>query len=295
MTSSGVSAIIPTYNRPDKLRVSLERILACEPPPAEVIVHADGGDNQTATLIRAGFPQVRLIESVDRVGPGGGRNRLLAAAACRFVASFDDDSYPVDTDYFARLELAFEKSPETAVLAAAIFHNGEQVEPDDRRCRWVADFVGCGCAYRREAFMRTTGFVPLPLAYGMEEVDLALRLHGSGWRILQSPWLRVRHETDRQHQADPAITSATVANLPLLTYLRYPVACWWVGLAQTMSRVCWLALHRRWRGITGGFYRVPGLIRSYAGYRRTVSMSALNSYLRLRRRPVDCGNISSSG
>ena len=33
-------------------------------------------------------------------GPGGGRNRLIGAATSPLIASFDDDSWPLDRDYF---------------------------------------------------------------------------------------------------------------------------------------------------------------------------------------------------
>jgi glycosyltransferase involved in cell wall biosynthesis len=289
MAFVNISVIIPTYNRVDKLQVSLRRILACDPSPGEVIVHVDGGDTQTAVFVRSKFPEVRLIESAIRSGPGGGRNQLMAAASYPIVASFDDDSYPLDTDYFARLGMIFDEFPSVAVLGAAIFHQGEEIKPTDLSCRWVADFVGCGCAYRREAFLFTTGFVPLPIAYGMEEVDLAIRLHGSGRSILETRWLRVMHLTTRQHHLAPTITAAAVANLCLLTYLRYPITCWGIGFVQVVNRIWWLLRSKRWQGILAGLVQAPRLIRRYAVYRGTVSASALHSYLRLRRQTIDVG------
>ena len=293
MAFAKLSVVIPTYKRLEKLRISLQRILACEPSPGEVIVHVDAGDTETGRYVRSSFPEVRCIESADRVGPGGGRNRLIAQASYPLVASFDDDSYPVDVDYFFRVERMFNEFPQAAVLAAVIFHEGEEVMPDDRSCLWVADFVGCGCAYRREAFLQTAGFVPLRLAYGMEEVDLALRLHGSGWGILHSRWLRVLHNTNRQQQSLPTVTAATIANIFLLAYLRYPLSQWGIGIVQAINRVWWLLWHNRWGGILAGFAQIPSLIRSYSGYRGTVPVSVLNSYLRLRKEPLNAGTIGT--
>ena len=58
------------------------------------------------------------------------------------------------------------------------------------------------CVYRRSAFLEAGGYVPLPVAYGMEEVDLALRLHSRGGKILTTPWLRVFHNTDLKRHAE---------------------------------------------------------------------------------------------
>ena len=74
----------------------------------------------TLHAIRDAFPEVRVLRSSDQVGPGGGRNKLVSAAQFEFVASFDDDSYPIDSDYFARARKVFDRFPEASVICAAI-------------------------------------------------------------------------------------------------------------------------------------------------------------------------------
>jgi GT2 family glycosyltransferase len=286
-----ISVVIATCNRPHQLLATLGRILECVPQPTEVIVHVDANDTASVSALEQAFPKVRVLLSSMRVGPGGGRNRLVAETSQPIVASFDDDSYPLDCDYFARLEKLFAAFPKAGVVAAAISHQGEEVQPHEARCEWVSDFVGCGCGYRRVAFSQTSGYVPLAPAYGMEEVDLSLRLHGLGWGILRSPWLRVRHDTSRQHHEDPAITAATIANLFLLTYLRYPPSRWWIGFGQAAKRVGWLLRHGRRRGILAGFGLVLPLIRKYRNYRSTVPTRVLQSYLRLRQEPIAAGAV----
>jgi GT2 family glycosyltransferase len=284
---ANVSVVIPTYNRTEKLGVALEHILACDPAPAEVITHVDGGDIKTAGFLRSRFPGVKVLESEARVGPGGGRNKLIAAASLPIVASFDDDSYPIDHDYFGRLQAIFDRHAGAAVLGGVVFEDGDEIRTNKADCRWVADFHGGACAYRRSAFLETSGYVPLPVAYGMEEVDLALRLHAAGWGILESSWLRVRHESDRRHQYSPAITAGMVANVALCAYLRYPVTLWWVGAVQTMKMI-WLMIRlRRFNGVLAGLGRIPVLAMRYRSYRSTVSSPKLRSYLRLRRNPKD--------
>src|SRR6202008_3799831 len=173
--------------------------------------------------IRQSFPSVRVLRSDMQVGPGGGRNKLVDAAVSEFVASFDDDSYPIDSDYFARAGKLFKQFPDTSVICAMLYHVGESVGLDERSAHWTADFSGGACLYRRQAFLDAGGYVPLPVAYGMEEVDLALRLHARGGRILTTRWLRVFHNNDLRHHADPRITAGSIANLALLAYLRYPM------------------------------------------------------------------------
>ena len=278
-----VSAVIPTWNRVEKLFVSMRLILDCDPPPAELIVHVDAGDTQTAAAVRKHFPDVKLLESSSQIGPGGGRNRLLATAGYELVASFDDDSYPLDRDYFRVLDDLFARFPEAAVVGARVIHEGEAVIPRGASSYRVADFVGCACAYRREAFLATKGYVPLPVAYGMEEVDLSLRLHDRGWAILKTDALRVFHATSRHHHANAVVTRASIANMALLTFLRYPVRYWWIGVGQVFNRVVWLLRHRRWTGLIGGLVCIPTHLYHHRSHRGLVAAKALRNYLALRR------------
>ena len=120
----------------------------------------------------------------------------------------------------------------------------------------------------------------------MEEVDLALRLHSRGERILTSSWLRVFHDTDLQRHGDPRVTAGSIANLALLAYLRYPRSLWFVGLGQCVNRVVWLVRHGRRRGIWMGVTMIPAHLRAHREYRLPLGVNEVKSYLALRRAPV---------
>lgn len=283
---SAITAIVTAYRRRDQALATLQAIERCVPRPAEILVHVDGNETACADAIRAAHPAVRVLLSESHVGPGGGRNRMIDAAAHPLVASFDDDSYPIDTDYFARVAEVFARVPAASVVGAHVYHQHQSIAPDAKTAEWVADFSGGACAYRREHFLATGGYVPLATAYGMEEVDLALRLHAQGRRVLQTRWLRVFHDTDLARHADPEVTAASVANIALLTYLRYPVRLWIVGVGQWLNRIQWLLGHGRRRGVMRGIASIPATVRRHRAARRLVPAAAVRSYLRLRRHPV---------
>lgn len=284
--ASGISAIITAYERIEQTLATLKVIRSCAPAPDEILVHVDDNRVATAHAIRDAFPDVRVVLSHERVGPGGGRNKLLAAVAHDLVASFDDDSYPMDSDYFRSALDLFAKHEDASVICAALYHRGETIALDERRAEWTADFCGGACIFRRSAFLEAGGYVPLPVAYGMEEVDLALRLHARGGRILTSSWLRVFHDTDLQRHGDPRITAGSIANLALLAYLRYPVSLWFVGFGQCVNRVVWLIRHGRLRGIWTGVAMIPAHIRAHRQYRLPLAVRDVKSYLALRRAPL---------
>jgi hypothetical protein len=104
--------------------------------------------------------------------------------------------------------------------------------------------------------------------------------------VLQTSWLRVLHDTDLARHAEPRVTAASVANLALLTYLRYPATMWAVGAGQIVNRIRWLLGHGRHRGVLAGLARIPATVRMHRRHRSTVGASAVRSYLRLRRHPV---------
>jgi GT2 family glycosyltransferase len=234
---------------------------------------------QMTRLLHSSFKDIKVLHSGQPVGPGGGRNRAIASASHNLVASFDDDSYPIDPDYFARLLQLFEQFPNAAVIGAAIYHIDEPIYPDAAIVQWKPNFVGCGCAYRRDVFLQINGYVELPVAYGMEEVDLSLRLHHQEWGILSSSWLRVFHNTRLEHHSQPQITAASIANLALLAYLRYPVTFWWLGIVQCVNRILWLIKNDRFTGILRGIFTIPKLIYRYRRQRQPISVAALKKHL----------------
>jgi len=281
-----ISAIVTAYERIEQTLATLRVIQSCTPPPDELLVHVDANQRECEQAIRKSFPSVRVLRSDGQVGPGGGRNKLVEAAQFELVASFDDDSYPIDADYFARAAKLFAQFSEAAVICAALYHVGEAIELDQQSAEWTADFSGAACFYRRQAFLDAGGYVPLPVAYGMEEVDLALRLHARGDRILTTRWLRVFHNNDLRHHADPRITAGSIANLALLAYLRYPVTLWVIGMGQCANRLLWLLKHGRRRGIVRGVTMIPAHLWANHQYRLPVSKSVVRSYLALRRAPI---------
>jgi GT2 family glycosyltransferase len=281
-----ISAIVTAYERIEQTLATLRVIQSCTPPPDEVLVHVDANRRDCEQAIRKAFPTARVLLSEEQVGPGGGRNKLVDAAKFEFVASFDDDSYPIDVDYFARAAKLFEQFPDAAVICAALYHAGETIGLDERSAQWTADFSGGACIYRRQAFLDAGGYVPLPVAYGMEEVDLALRLHARGGRILTTRWLRVFHNTNLERHADPLVTAGSIANLALLAYLRYPVTLWVVGMGQCANRLLWLLRHGRRRGILKGMTMIPAHLWANHRYRLPVSKDVVRSYLALRRAPI---------
>ncbi len=281
-----VTAIVTAYCRIPETLATLAKLKTSLPCPEEILVHVEAGGEECLAAISNSFPGVRTLTSESPVGPGGARNKLIAAASHEIIASFDDDSRPIDEDYFAKVLELFAEHPYAALIAAEVFTRGQAVREANRGMQWVADFIGCGCAYRRSRFLETGGYLPLRVAYGMEEVDIALQLHALGYQVLKAPNLRVLHDTDYSCHHSPELVSGTIANAALFVYLRYPLCAWPRGILQVGSAVFYAVSQRRYRGILGGLLRIPGHLLAHRHYRRVVSSEALRSYLARRRNPI---------
>jgi len=275
-----ITAIVTAYDRKDSTLATIDRLRTCNPPPDEVIVHFDHG---------AEFPLpkgVRVLKSTNNLGPGGGRNLMVQAARYEWVASFDDDSFPEGLDFFARVEQHIQRFPFAGVLACTIQHRDPRHDSQGPTmdCE-VADFVGCGCIYRKAAFLSTGGYVPLPVAYGMEEVDLALQLRHLGIPIIYCPALAVIHDTTLSHHESAHITAGAIQNQALIAWLRYPAASLPYGFIQWLNKIRDSLRRGRFAGTLRGILGTPTHLWQFRALRSPVGSKVLADWRVLRDQP----------
>jgi len=280
-----VTVGIPTWARGERILHAIDRILACDPRPAEIVVHVDAGDGSLESLLAARFPAVRVLVSDHRVGPGGGRHRCLLTAREPIFASFDDDSWPVDADFFAEVVRLFAASKEISLCAATIVHPWETMSPRADDLESVVEFTGCGWAVRRDEYLRCPGFVDRPLAYGIEESDLGLQLFVRGSGIVRSRSLRVFHDTQLTHHRRPEQAAASIQNVALLAWLRYPMALAPRAILQVLNMIADQARRGRWRGIPVGVLGIVPLLWRWRNARQPIPARAVIAYLAQRKRP----------
>jgi GT2 family glycosyltransferase len=281
-----VAVVIPTYNRGLAIFSTLRRIYACDPRPMEVLVHIDAADGTLEAEIAKQYPEVRVLTSLIRLGPGGGRHRCLLACKAPYAASFDDDSYPVDNDFFYRVQQLFSQHPRAAVIAAIIWQRGEVARARKDDLVRVPSYVGCGYAVRLAAYRKIRGSLPRPVPYGMEETDVALQLFAGGWHIYEVGALRVFHDTDLSHHQSPEIISGVVTNVGLFAFLNYPVIAWGWGVLQLVNIVVFSVRTGRIKGLCAGILHIPAECYRNRRYRNPITWKTLRKFLRFRRTGV---------
>lgn len=279
MSTLPISVAIPTFNRSKELLYTITQIQKCNPRPQEIIVHIDAGDNQAESVLSQVFPEVIIIRSDKNIGPGGGRNKCIQIAKNNLVASFDDDSFPIDSDYFSELLSTSLQYPMAIIIEAKIYHLNEEIEKRERKIYEQHNFTGCGCAYHKNIFLQTDGYVPKSIAYGLEEVDLSLKAYQQQLPIIHNTQLRVLHNTVLSHHVSYKINAAAITNRALLAYLRYPLSLYFKGFLQTANRVWWSIKNNRFKGILKGIYDIPISLFKFRHYRKTIPATIIRQFL----------------
>ncbi len=99
---TGISVVIPTYNRSGLIRRTVHSALAAVGPGDEIIVIDDGSTDNSEEVLRPYFDRIRYIRSENR-GAGAARNLGVAVAQQPLVAFLDsDDEWLPDKLYLQR-------------------------------------------------------------------------------------------------------------------------------------------------------------------------------------------------
>ena len=84
------SVIIPTYNRGQLIRETLESVFRQEETSFEVIVVDDGSTDDTLEVLQGYASRIQILQQPN-AGPGAARNRAAAQAKGKYLAFLDSD------------------------------------------------------------------------------------------------------------------------------------------------------------------------------------------------------------
>lgn len=86
-----VSVIIPTYNRVEYLKITIESIVNQTYPNIEIIVIDDGTPNSLNKGLCSEYTNVNYIKIINNGGPAKPRNKGISMAKGKYLAFVDDD------------------------------------------------------------------------------------------------------------------------------------------------------------------------------------------------------------
>jgi hypothetical protein len=201
--ASDVAVVIPTQNRWDVLERTITALRAQSAIGFQIVVVVDKGAELPEFM--AGVDVVHR----NRRGVGAARNDGVKATDRPLIVFLGDDTIP-EPDFMERHLAMHRRYPEieVGVLGAVHWH------PEVGRGRYqqwldwsgtqfeyhtiVGDEAGWGRLYtsnvslKRELYLKVGGFDE-EFQFGYEDIELGLRLHNAGFRLLSEPNARVAH------------------------------------------------------------------------------------------------------
>jgi glycosyltransferase involved in cell wall biosynthesis len=193
------SVIVPTFNRVELLKSTVESILAQRYADFELIVVDDGSRDKTLEYLSTLGTKVAVLRQSNK-GPGSARNRGAQIATGEYLAFLDSDDvwFPWTLAVYRE---AIDKGCRPSFLSGKpyVFSDGaelERVRAESPKIEQFEDYLASGDEWRwwgvssfvinREMFIRVGGFIEDRI--NSEDADLALRLgEASGFVQVTAP------------------------------------------------------------------------------------------------------------
>ncbi len=222
-----LSIVILNWNVRDLLRQCLQSVYTARSTLAtEVIVVDNASSDDSVAMVRAEYPDVRLMVNAANRGYAGGNNDGIAAAAGRYVLILNPDTQVVG-DALSTLVAYAEAHPDVGIVAPQLLNPDGSVQPSRRRfptlttalfeSTWLqssaprsvlsdyymldrsddetlqVDWVVGACLLVRRAVIDQVGKLDEGFFMYSEELDWCRRIKGAGWKIVYLPKAQVIH------------------------------------------------------------------------------------------------------
>lgn len=196
---SGISVIIPAYNREKLLPQTLESLLRQTLPAEEIIVVDDGSTDCTATVAESFEEPVRVIHQKNS-GPAAARNRGFHESRGEFIHFFDSDDLALPNKHEVQVDALQKSGADIAYgpwvkgrISDTSFVPENQVLqqrglPKDNLIKALLthwSIVPHTCLFRRSIVEKVGGF-PEQL-FSAEDQLMFLRCLLAGARVVHSP------------------------------------------------------------------------------------------------------------
>ena len=286
-----VAVCIATHNRRADLENTLAVLAHLDPPPAEVLITADGCTDGTVEWLRAQYPHHRLTVNAQARGSTGSRDAMFRAATSDIVLILDDDSHPIETDFLGRLPQLFESHPRAAVLTFPQRSDefpGSLQATDFGPSYLAGTYVNCATAIRRAVFLELGGY-PEEFRIAYDEPDFALRCVSAGWKVRYETSLTIRHHYSGVMRNEMRMHHTHARNELWSVWMRCPAP---QLLAVALFRLArqfgyawkrgldWVAQEPRW-----WMAAIRGLPRCWS-HRQPVPWPRYRAWMELVRRPI---------
>jgi len=257
-----VSVIVPTWNRRDLLRKTIESLTRQTAPfeSFELIVVDDGSTDGTDAMVagmRESLPFHFVFHRMEKNGgPVHARNYGAQLARGRILA-FTDSDCQASPQWVARIIEVFAQDPWVAFLSGPAFNVPDQrvrffsVGGNDLKTEHPA-YPAANAIYRRDVFEEVGGFDPSAFLYNAgptpldcSDVDIAWRVKEHGYRNRFVDDLVIYHEVRYLTPLQWLAHYSRLMTIPLLVR-RHPgfgkMMLWWGPFCLPENPLFYLAV-----------------------------------------------------
>lgn len=198
------SILIVSKNRKNELEFTLN-VLAqmIDFSKHEVLVLLDGCTDGSAELVHH-FDWINWTVLNESIGASRARNFLYKKATGAIFIGFDDDAHPLQDNFVTIVESIFEENDNLGIIAfqeiKGVFKSDEEAlsqKPNQNIEYLCNEFVGCGFAITKSAYLATNGFPVWIDIYG-EESCVAVEVLANKKDILYTNRVSVNHRVNKQ-------------------------------------------------------------------------------------------------
>ena len=223
-----LSVIIVNWNAKDLLRKCLEHVqTTVQSTQYEIIVVDNYSTDDSQTMVKHDFPDVKLIENTKNVGFAGANNQGMREAAGRYFLLLNSDAF-VEPNTIDTMVQFMDDHPEAGMSACKLLYNDRSLQPsafayptlktelytalqlnrffpkshefgkqamtywDFNDVRAVDAVMGAFMLVRREV-VDQVGMMDESYFMYSEEIDWCYRIHQHGWQILYNPEVQTVH------------------------------------------------------------------------------------------------------
>lgn len=289
------AVVITTRNRRDLLRLALASCYRQSAKP-EVIVVIDKSDDDSEAMVRAEFPQTKMIVMTERGGSAATRNRGVAITEAEIILFLDDDAEFSSVRVIEQTLGDFDHPRVASVAVPLINDYGTHKVLKHPRCRrgdppiTTMHPLAAALAVKRDIFQSLGGFAGF-LLYAGEEEELVTRMFRRGYLVRFGTSDYVLHTPSpiRDHSFHDHLGRRN----GLIRY--FLITPWFVLLpylvANTLHGIRHAFRIRRFRanlsGLLAGWRELPGMVR----HRRPMSWREFRLYRRLSGRNVPIESV----
>ena len=279
-----LSIVIVNWNTKELLRDCLHSVSAATGAlNVEVLVVDNASQDNSCTMVRKKFPNVRLIKSESNLGFAGGNNLALARATGRYVLLLNTDTL-VHGNVLAEAVAWLDHHPDVGVLGPRVLNTDGSIQPScsafpslrhlamqtlgltklakwdsyrmtgwDRSSERRVEVISGAAMFVRRAAMEEVGLLDENFFFYGEETDWCRRYAKAGWALVFAPIPDITHfgngsAAKLNHRRDVLMTEGTTRLHKKHGGFVAALACFLMLTAHNVSRAIFWSI----ASVTGG-------------------------------------------